>query len=65
MFKRATVVFLLFFLNFIASQEYDLPENIGENFVFFKTAAKYVYVSESILNWEKYWNKDDRINYIH
>jgi hypothetical protein len=36
MFKRTIAVALLLFLNLIVSQEYALPDNIGENFVFFK-----------------------------
>ena len=36
MFKRTIAVVLLLFLNLIVSQEYALPDDIGENFVFFK-----------------------------
>src|SRR6056300_1328799 len=62
MFKHATVVFLLFFLNFITSQEYDLPENIGENFVFFKDKDSKIHLdyvfenkklNKNVLSYEK------------
>ena len=61
MFKHATVVFLLFFLNFIASQEYDLPENIGENFVFFKDKDSKIHLLKNNIDYvfeNKKWNKN-------
>ena len=61
MFKHATVVFLLFFLNFIASQEYDLPENIGENFIFFKDKDSKIHLLKNNIDYvfeNKKWNKN-------
>jgi hypothetical protein len=61
MLKHAIVVFLLFFLNFIASQEYSLPDNIGENFVFFKDKDSKVHLLKNNIDYvfeNKKWNKN-------
>jgi hypothetical protein len=61
MLKHAIVVFLLFFLNFIASQEYALPDNIGENFVFFKDKDSKIHLLKNNIDYvfeNKKWNKN-------
>jgi hypothetical protein len=61
MLKHAIVVFLLFFLNFIASQEYSLPDNIGENFVFFKDKDSKIHLLKNNIDYvfeNKKWNKN-------
>ncbi|MDC0080644.1 hypothetical protein OAJ28_02050 [Flavobacteriaceae bacterium] len=60
MFKHAIVVFILFFLNFIASQEYSLPDDIGENFVFFKDKDSKIHLLKNNIDYvfeNKRWNK--------
>ena len=61
MFKHATVVFLLFFLNFISSQEYALPKDIGENFLFFKDKDSKIHLLKNNIDYvfeNKKWNKN-------
>ena len=61
MFKRASVVFLLFFFNFIASQEYALPKDIGENFLFFKDKDSKIHLLKNNIDYvfeNKKWNKN-------
>ena len=61
MFKRASVVFLLFFFNFIASQEYVLPDDIGENFIFFKDKDSKIHLLKNNIDYvfeNKKWNKN-------
>jgi hypothetical protein len=61
MLKHAIVVFFLFFLNFIASQEYALPDNIGENFVFFKDKDSKIHLLKNNIDYvfeNKKWNKN-------
>jgi hypothetical protein len=61
MFKHSAVVFLLFFLNFIASQEYSLPDDIGENFVFFKDKDSKIHLLQNNIDYifeNKKWNKN-------
>ena len=61
MFKHAIGVFLLFFLNFIASQEYDLPENISENFVFFKDKDSKIHLLKNNIDYVE--NKCTKMEY--
>ena len=61
MFKHSTAVFLLFFLNFIASQEYALPDDIGENFLFFKDKDSKIHLLKNNIDYvfeNKKWNKN-------
>ena len=61
MFKHSAVVFLLFFLNFIGSQEYSLPDDIGENFVFFKDKDSKIHLLQNNIDYifeNKKWNKN-------
>jgi hypothetical protein len=61
MFKHSTSVFLLFFLNFIASQEYSLPVDVGENFVFFKDKDSKIHLLKNNIDYvfeNKKWNKN-------
>jgi hypothetical protein len=61
MFKHFTVAFLLFFLNFIASQEYALPDDIGENFLFFKDKDSKIHLLKNNIDYifeDKRWNKN-------
>ena len=61
MFKYSTAVFLLFFLNFIASQEYALPNDIGENFLFFKDKDSKIHLLKNNIDYvfeDKRWNKN-------
>ncbi len=61
MFKHAVVVFLLFFLNIISSQEYALPNDIGENFVFFKDKDSKIHLLKNNIDYvfeNKKWKKN-------
>jgi hypothetical protein len=61
MFKYSTVVFLLLFLNLTISQEYALPGNIGENFVFFKDKDFKIHLLKNNIDYvfeNKKWNKN-------
>ena len=61
MFKRTIAVALLLFLNLIASQEFALPENIGENFVFFKDKDSKIHLLKNNIDYvfeNKKWNKN-------
>jgi hypothetical protein len=61
MFKHTIAVVLLLFLNLIASQEYALPENIGENFVFFKDKDSKIHLLKNNIDYvfeNKKWNKN-------
>jgi hypothetical protein len=61
MFKHSALVFLLFFLNFIASQEYALPDDIGENFLFFKDKDSKIHLLKNNIDYvfeDKMWNKN-------
>ena len=61
MFKHVAVVFLMFFLNFIASQEYALPDDIGENFIFFKDKDSKIHLLKNNIDYvfeNKKWNKN-------
>ena len=61
MFKRTITVAILLFLNLIVSQEYALPENIGENFVFFKDKDSKIHLLKNNIDYvfeNKKWNKN-------
>ena len=61
MFKRTIAVVLLLFLNLIVSQEYALPDNIGENFVFFKDKDSKIHLLKNNIDYvfeNKKWNKN-------
>lgn len=61
MFKYSTAVFLLFFFNFITSQEYSLPVDVGENFVFFKDKDSKIHLLKNNIDYvfeNKRWNKN-------
>ena len=61
MFKHSPLVFLLLFLNFIASQEYALPDDIGENFLFFKDKDSKIHILKNNIDYifeNKRWNKN-------
>ena len=61
MFKHTIGVVLLLFLNLIVSQEYALPENIGENFVFFKDKDSKIHLLKNNIDYvfeNKKWNKN-------
>jgi hypothetical protein len=61
MFKRTIAVILLLFLNLIVSQEYALPDNIGENFVFFKDKGSKIHLLKNNIDYvfeNKKWNKN-------
>jgi len=61
MFKRTIAVILLLFLNLIVSQEYALPDNIGENFVFFKDKDSKIHLLKNNIDYvfeNKKWNKN-------
>jgi hypothetical protein len=61
MFKHTIAVVLLLFLNLIASQEYALPDNIGENFVFFKDKDSKIHLLKNNIDYvfeNKKWNKN-------
>ena len=61
MFKRTITVAMLLFLNLIVSQEFALPENIGENFVFFKDKDSKIHLLKNNIDYvfeNKKWNKN-------
>jgi hypothetical protein len=61
MFKHTIAVILLLFLNLITSQEYALPDNIGENFVFFKDKDSKIHLLKNNIDYvfeNKKWNKN-------
>ena len=61
MFKHNIAVLLLLFLNLITSQEYALPDNIGENFVFFKDKDFKIHLLKNNIDYifeNKKWNKN-------
>ena len=61
MFKRTIEVILLLFLNVIVSQEYNLPANIGENFIFFKDKDSKIHLLQNNIDYifeNKKWNKN-------
>ena len=61
MFKHTIAVVLLLFLNLIVSQEYALPDNIGENFVFFKDKDSKIHLLKNNIDYvfeNKKWNKN-------
>jgi hypothetical protein len=61
MFKHTIAVVLLLSLNLIASQEFALPENIGENFVFFKDKDSKIHLLKNNIDYvfeNKKWNKN-------
>ena len=61
MFKRTIAVVLLLFLNLIVSQEYALPDDIGENFVFFKDKDSKIHLLKNNIDYvfeNKKWNKN-------
>ena len=61
MFKHTITVVLILFLNFIASQEYALPDDIGENFLFFKDKDSKIHLLKNNIDYvfeNKKWNKN-------
>jgi hypothetical protein len=61
MFKHTIAVALLLFLNLIVSQEYTLPDNVGENFVFFKDKDSKIHLLKNNIDYvfeNKKWNKN-------
>ena len=61
MFKRTITVAILLFLNLIVSQEFTLPEDIGENFVFFKDKDSKIHLLKNNIDYvfeNKKWNKN-------
>ena len=61
MFKHTIAVALLLFLNLIVSQEYTLPDIVGENFVFFKDKDSKIHLLKNNIDYvfeNKKWNKN-------
>jgi hypothetical protein len=61
MFKRTITVAILLFLNLLVSQEFALPDNIGENFIFFKDKDSKIHLLKNNIDYvfeNKKWNKN-------
>jgi hypothetical protein len=61
MFKHIIVILLLGFFNSAYSQEYALPDDIGENFVFFKDKDSKIHLLKNNIDYvfeNKKWNKN-------
>ena len=61
MLKRVFLIYLLFFFNSVTSQEYALPDDIGENFVFFKDKDSKIHLLKNNIDYvfeNKKWNKN-------
>ena len=61
MHKRVFLIYLLFFFNSVTSQEYALPDDIGENFVFFKDKDSKIHLLKNNIDYvfeNKKWNKN-------
>jgi type VI protein secretion system component Hcp len=60
MFKRAIRVLLLLFLNLAVSQEFALPVNVGDDFLFFRDKDSKVHILKNNIDYvfeNKKWNK--------